>query len=117
MKGLHIGLFTTTGRRSGVARTTPLAVFEDGLNYVVIASAGGSEKHPEWYLNLQANPEVSVQLGGKSHARIAGTASGDERERIWNGIISNQPRFAEYQKNISRVIPVVILRPLTDTAS
>lgn len=111
MQGLNVGLLTSVGRKSGVLRTKPVAVFEDLGRYVVIASAGGKPKNPAWYLNIQANPDVTLELKGQTKKHlIAGTVEGEERERLWNSIVSKQPRFGEYQKKTQRQIPVVILR-------
>ena len=114
MDGMPLGLLTTTGRKTGAARTKPLMVFEDNGRYVVVASMGGAPKNPAWYLNVQANPEVTLELTGqgKKHL-IAGTATEEEHIRLWNMIVSEQPRFEGYQKNTKRQIPVVILREPT----
>lgn len=113
-----IGILITTGRKSGQQRSVPLMVFEDGNDAVVVASAGGSDKHPAWYLNLVANPEVTLELGGKKGRRIAGRAMGEKRALLWNTIVSQEPRFLDYQQKTQRQIPVVVLRhPSSDAGS
>lgn len=108
---MRVLLLTTTGRRSGQSRTWPLAYFRDGDRLLVVASAGGEPKHPAWYLNLRANPQVSVQIGAEIQKMLAATATGDERARLWAQIIAVAPNFADYQQKTTREIPVVILTP------
>jgi deazaflavin-dependent oxidoreductase (nitroreductase family) len=114
-KGARLLLLTTSGAKSGKERINPLAFSRDGDNYVVIASKGGSPRHPDWYFNILANPEVSVEVATRSgvdkfaaHARIA---QGDERQRLYDAQAAMMPNFAEYQKKTSREIPVVVLEP------
>lgn len=111
MGNLRLCILTTTGRKSGVERHNPLAWFphDDGL--VVIASAGGSNHHPAWYLNLVANPSVSVEIDGVDRPMTARTASAAEKAQIWPGIVAKAKNFEGYQARTSRNIPVVILRP------
>lgn len=111
MGNLRLCILTTTGRKSGCERQSPLAWFphDDGL--VVIASAGGSDHHPAWYLNLVANPLVRVEIDGVDRAMTARTASDAERAKIWPGIVAKARNFEGYQARSSRSIPVVILRP------
>lgn len=106
---LPVLLLTTTGRKSGQPRTWPLGYIRDGERLIIIASAGGEPKHPAWYVNLRADPEVTVQLGGKSVAMHAETATGAERARLWAQVIAVFSGFAEYQRKTTREIPVVIL--------
>jgi deazaflavin-dependent oxidoreductase (nitroreductase family) len=111
MFGGRVLLLTTRGRKSGKERTVPVMYFEDGPRRVVIASAGGSPTHPAWYTNLRHNPEVTVEEKGRRRYRAhATTATGEERARIWNQVVTEQPRFAEYaDKARQREIPVVTL--------
>ncbi len=104
-------LLTTTGRKTGRPRTWPLSYLHEGDRLIVIASNGGQSNHPAWYLNLQANPHVSVQLGDQAQAMIAQTTEGDERARLWTRVVREYPAYAEYQRKTDREIPVVILRP------
>jgi deazaflavin-dependent nitroreductase family protein len=111
MGGHPVVLLTTTGRRSGKQRTTPVMSFphDDGL--VVIASNGGSDRMPSWYHNLSAHPEVLVQSGAQVRAMAARTASPTEKKQIWPGIVAAAKNFGNYQTKTSRDIPVVILTP------
>jgi deazaflavin-dependent oxidoreductase (nitroreductase family) len=107
-------LLTTTGRKSGEKRPLPLIYGEDGGRYVVIASKGGLPSHPVWFLNLQAHPEVDVQVGAKKLRARARVAEGDERERLWRMMAAIYPPYDEYQQRASatRQIPVVVLDPI-----
>ena len=104
-------LLTTTGRKSGEKFIFPLFYGEDGGRYFVIASKGGAPKHPQWYLNLEANPEVEVQVGTKKLKARARTATGGERARLWQESLKFWPPYADYQKKTDREIPVVVLEP------
>jgi F420H(2)-dependent quinone reductase len=109
--GMPVLLLTTTGRRSGKARTTPLTFFRDGADLVVIASNGGADRPPDWSLNLQQNPRAIVEIGTDELTVQARTASADERERLWVGITATYSGYARYQKKTARQIPVLILMP------
>ena len=111
--GTPILLLTTTGRRTGRPRTWPLTYLPEGENLIVVASNGGQPNHPAWYLNLRANPRVSVQLGERNYTMIAQTVKEDERARLWSRVIEEYPAYAEYQKKTNRQIPVVVLRQET----
>lgn len=104
-------LLTTTGRNSGEARTTPLIYGRDGENYVVIASQGGRPTHPNWYLNLDENPHVELQVEADVFPAIARTAGKDERERLWRMMAKIYPPYDEYQEKAgaAREIPLVVL--------
>jgi deazaflavin-dependent oxidoreductase (nitroreductase family) len=109
--GTHALLLTTTGRQSGERRTAPLMYAQDDDRYVVVASRGGAPRHPAWYLNLEADPHVEVQVGERVlHAR-ARTASGDERARLWSVMTREWPAYDDYQAKTEREIPVVVLEP------
>lgn len=101
---------TTTGRRSGEPRrvmlTAPLTL-DDG-SVVLVASYGGDPRHPAWYLNLQANPEVTLAMRGERFAATARTASEDEKADLWPRITSSYKGYAGYQQRTDRDIPVVI---------
>ena len=109
--GRPILLLTTTGRRSGRPRTTPLQYFEDGGNMIVIASNGGNPRHPVWWLNLERNPEAEVQVRSDKRQVTAESAEGEERERLWEAAVATYSGYADYQKTANREIPVVVLRP------
>ena len=102
-------LLTTTGAKSGLPRTTPLNYSRDGDRIIVIASKGGSPTHPDWYHNLVANPEVTVELGTERFQARASVAEGQERERLFDQQAALMPFFAKYQETTPRQIPVVIL--------
>ncbi len=102
-------LLTTTGRRTGAKRTTPLLYLRDGDRIAVVASYGGRPSHPAWYLNLTANPPVEVQVGRERFAAIARTATPDERAQLWPRLVEMYPAYASYEQRTSREIPVVLL--------
>ena len=104
-------LLTTTGRKSGEKYIFPLFYGEDGGRYFVVASKGGAPRHPVWYLNLQANPEVEVQVGTRKLKAHARTAAGEERARLWQKALQFWPPYADYQNKTEREIPVVVLEP------
>ncbi len=104
-------LLTTTGRKSGRRRTTPLVYLPDGDNMVIIASNGGSDRHPGWWLNLRADPEAEVQVGRDVKAVVAEKAVGEERNRLWGEVVEMYHGYDEYQRGTKREIPVVVLRP------
>lgn len=114
--GHHSGAFanlllTTTGRRSGRARTVTLTYMPDGDTYVLVASNGGTDQHPAWWLNLQAMPEAEVQVGDATVRVVARTAERAERARLWPMLKAYNPFYAAYEELTTREIPVVILRP------
>jgi F420H(2)-dependent quinone reductase len=109
--GMPVLLLTTTGRRTGKPRTTPLTFFRDGANLVVIASNGGADRPPDWSLNLQQNPHAVVKIGTNDLTVQARTASPEERVRLWPGITATYSGYARYQEKTARQIPVLILTP------
>ena len=109
-RGTTILLLTTTGRVSGQERTTPLIYRDDGEGgRVIVASKGGSPEHPDWYKNLQANPEATIQVKDERIAARARTAQGEERQRLWKLMTEVWPPYDEYQGKTDREIPVVVL--------
>jgi deazaflavin-dependent oxidoreductase (nitroreductase family) len=103
-------LLTTTGRKSGKSRTNPLLYTNAGDNaYMVIASKGGSDHHPLWYLNLEANPRADVTIGRETLPVRARTVEGEERERLWRALADLNPGYDGYAKKTTRRIPVVVL--------
>jgi deazaflavin-dependent oxidoreductase (nitroreductase family) len=104
-------LLTTRGRRTGKAHTVPLLWLHDGETIAVIASYGGRDYHPAWYLNLVDAPEVSVQTADGSMRLIARTAAPAEREMWWPRIVEAYSDYATYQGRTTREIPVVLLEP------
>jgi deazaflavin-dependent oxidoreductase (nitroreductase family) len=109
--GVPTLLLTTTGRRSGQPRTTPLIFAPDGSDYLVVASMGGAPEHPQWYRNLLANPRAEVQVKADVLPVIARTASSDEKPRLWSIVRDAWPNYDVYQSRTERVIPVVVLTP------
>ena len=108
-EGVTTLLLTTTGRRSGQARTTPLIYGRDGDRFVVVASRGGAPQHPAWYENLAAHQEVTVQVMADRFKARARTASAAERPALWKTMAAIWPPYDEYQAKTSRTIPVVVL--------
>jgi deazaflavin-dependent oxidoreductase (nitroreductase family) len=111
-KGTVTLLLTTTGRRSGEERTTPLIYQPDGDRYVIVASQGGADEHPAWYLNLSADSNVEVQVKDERFDATASTAEGEERERLWKLMTATWPAYDQYQTKTDRQIPVVVLTPV-----
>ena len=107
--GVPTLLLTTTGSKSGAARTLPLIYGRDGGRYLVVASRGGAPDHPGWYKNLVAQPKVQVQVVADKFPARASSAKGAERKRLWEIMRKIWPAYDEYQTKTSREIPVVIL--------
>jgi deazaflavin-dependent oxidoreductase (nitroreductase family) len=105
-------LLTHRGAKSGSARTNPLAYFRDGDDYLVVASKGGAPTNPDWYHNLLAHPDATIEVGTDGLAVTARPADEPERERLWAMITSANPAFAEYETKTERRIPVMILTPV-----
>jgi len=110
--GAPILLLTTTGRKSGEKRTIAIIYTQVGDSWVIIASKGGSPTHPLWYLNIQQDPEVEVQIKGDRYVARARTAESPEREAIWAKAIETWPNYDEYQRRTDRLIPVVVIDPV-----
>lgn len=126
--GRHVGrqpalMVHTVGRKTGKPRTTALTYAKDGDDYVIVASYGGSPQHPAWFLNLEANPRVEVQVGRRRQPATARVAQGDERERLWRLVNERNRgltpllhrgalgRYDVYQRHTERQLPVVVLTP------
>ena len=108
-QGTTVLILTTTGRRSGEPRSTPLIDGKYGENHVVVASKGGAEEHPAWYLNLSEQPEVTVQVRGDRFKARARTATAEEKPDLWRMMTERWPSYEEYQRKTGRDIPVVVL--------
>jgi deazaflavin-dependent oxidoreductase (nitroreductase family) len=108
-RGAPTLVLTMTGRRSGKPRRTMLIFGEDGDRAVVVASRGGAEKHPSWYLNILNQPEVTVQIKGDRFRARARTATPEEKPHLWKLMTEIWPAYDEYQRKTSREIPVVTL--------
>lgn len=110
--GRPLLLLTTTGRKSGQPRTMPLVYTTDGDRLVIIASKGGADTHPDWYHNLVAHPEATVELGREQFRARARVAEGEERARLYDRQAAQMPAFADYQQKTTRQIPVLVLERL-----
>lgn len=108
-EGRDLLLLHTKGAKSGLERANPLVYFMDENRYVIIASKGGADTHPDWYRNLLAHPEVSVEAGTEHFQAIAAAASEPERTRLYEKMEAINTGFTEYKQKTSRVIPVVTL--------
>jgi len=104
-------LLTTTGRRSGQPRTTPLNCIKDGDRYLAVASYGGDDRDPQWFKNLQANPEATIQVGADTIPVRATVATPEEKEVLWPKVVETYKGYEGYQRRTDRQIPVVILTP------
>jgi deazaflavin-dependent oxidoreductase (nitroreductase family) len=104
-------LLDHVGAKSGTKRTTPLTYARDGENFVIVASKGGHPKHPAWYHNLRANPDVTIQVGTRRRPAHARVATPEERTRLWPKVVETYGGYAGYQKRTDREIPLVILEP------
>lgn len=109
--GVPTLLLTTTGRKSGQPRTTPLIHARDGGDYLVVASMGGAPQHPQWYLNLVANASAQIQDRSDHIDVTARTAGENEKARLWKIVAEQWPNYDVYQSRTDRVIPVVVLSP------
>jgi deazaflavin-dependent oxidoreductase (nitroreductase family) len=108
-RGTTTLILTTTGRRSGQSRSTPLIYRKHGEEYLVVASKGGAPGQPAWYLNLLAEPRVTVQVRDDRFSARARPASAEERPALWQLMAEQWPAYEEYQRNTTREIPVVVL--------
>ncbi|MFF4412467.1 nitroreductase family deazaflavin-dependent oxidoreductase [Streptosporangium sp. NPDC001559] len=111
-EGTDLLLLTTVGARSGRPHTTPAVYVRDGDTVAVAASYAGAPKHPAWYHNLVANPEVTVEIGAERYQATAVPAEGAERDRLFALMVAGTPRFNDYAEKTTRVIPMVVLRAL-----
>ena len=110
-EGQTVLLLHTTGAKSGLARINPVVTFKDGDRYVIVASKGGAESHPDWYYNLVANPDVSVEVGTESFDATASVTEEPERSELYSKMETTNPAFTEYKEKTKgiRVIPVITL--------
>jgi deazaflavin-dependent oxidoreductase (nitroreductase family) len=102
-------LLTTRGRRSGVPRTVALLATRDGDRLLLVGSLGGNERHPAWYLNLLADPQVEVELRGERASWTARVAEGEERAALWPKVVGAWRHYAAYQRRTDRQLPLVVL--------
>jgi deazaflavin-dependent oxidoreductase (nitroreductase family) len=110
-QGTQTLILTTTGRSSGQQRSTPLIYGRSGDSYLVVASKGGADEPPQWYLNLQAEPDAEIQVMGDRMKVRAHDAKVDEKPELWRTMTSEWPAYDEYQQKTDREIPVVVLTP------
>lgn len=111
MAGLNLLLLTTTGRKTGKQHTTELGYFEQDGDYVIIASNAGRDKHPQWFLNLKQNPQVSVQIQDKHINATAEETDSKSRDELWAKLVSLSPQYGRYSTSTKRVIPMIRLHP------
>ena len=112
LKGRPVILLTTIGAKTGKIRKTPLMRVEHNGEYAVVASLGGAPKHPVWYYNIKANPQVELQDGPVTEDYEAREVFGDEKATWWERAVETWPDYAEYQKKTDRQIPVFVLTPV-----
>ncbi len=110
-EGAQCVILTTVGRKTGSLRRTPLIRVSDGQRYLLVASVGGRPRHPNWYLNLLDNPEVTVQDRGQVRRLRARTATPSEKAELWSLAVSEWPDYDDYQARTDRDIPLVICEP------
>lgn len=108
--GAPMLLLTSIGAKSGKTRVNPMMYHTDGDRLIVFAAYHGAPAHPDWYHNLVAHPEVTVEVGAESWAVTAQVARGEERDRLWADAVANYPFLAEHQAKTTRQIPVIILQ-------
>jgi F420H(2)-dependent quinone reductase len=111
MGGNEVLLLNAVGRKSGKQRTNPVMFIRDGGAYVITASAGGAPSNPDWYYNLRAHPQTTIQVMEQRINVTASEADPSERERLWAKLISQSPQFKGYETKTTRKIPMVILYP------
>ena len=111
-EGMPMLLLHHVGAKSGTTRVNPLAYQSDDGRYVIFASKGGAPTNPDWYYNLKANPDVSIEVGTDRIEVVAGEATGAERERLFRTQVDKVPQFGEYEKTAGREIPVIVLTPV-----
>jgi F420H(2)-dependent quinone reductase len=112
IQGLAVLLLTTTGRRTGKKRTTPLGYFEQDGYYVITASNAGSDSHPAWFYNLKSHPQVMLQIRDKQLTAIAEPANPTLRQQLWAELVKRAPGYGAYEKRTTREIPIVLLQPV-----
>ena len=110
--GMQVVDLTTTGRKSGQPRSVMLtSPLQEGSTIVVVASRGGDDTHPAWFLNLRDNPEVEVTIKGEKRRMLAQVANAEQRARLWPLVTAKYKNYADYQTKTDREIPLVLLEP------
>ena len=115
IRGFPVLLLTTTGRKTGRTRTTPLGYFVDGGDYVIIASYGGLPTNPAWFHNLKHTPSVTIQIKDRILRATAEQATGEDRAALWRKLIAEAPMYGQYEQKTQREIPLVRLHPADAT--
>jgi deazaflavin-dependent oxidoreductase (nitroreductase family) len=110
-EGATLLLLHHVGAKSGKDRINPLVYNRDGDRYVIFASKAGAPTNPDWYHNLKAHPNVTIEVGTDTIEVVASEATGDERDRLFNAQVKRSPQFGEYRDKTDRVIPVILLTP------
>lgn len=111
--GLPVIIVTNQGQKTGAIRKTPLMRAVDGPNYILVASQGGAPKHPQWYFNLKAEPNVEIRDKTEVHQmRVREVTNPTERKRLWDIAVEAYPPYQEYQERTNRVIPVFLAEPV-----
>jgi deazaflavin-dependent oxidoreductase (nitroreductase family) len=110
-QGTKTLILHTTGRKSGATRKAPLIYGEHDGDYLVVASKGGADEPPAWYVNLKADPDVTIQVGDRTLTATARDATDAEKAELWSIMTAEWPAYDEYQQKTERPIPVVILEP------
>jgi deazaflavin-dependent oxidoreductase (nitroreductase family) len=113
IQGLPVLLLTTTGRKTGKKRTTPLGYFEYDGSYVISASYAGLDVNPAWFHNLKSDPKVALQIQDKYLPALAQPAEPTLRKQLWDKLVELSPHYGAYEKRTTREIPMVLLRPLS----
>ena len=111
-EGKTLLLLHTKGAKSQQERINPVACIKDGDRLAVIASKAGAPTHPDWYFNIVANPQVTVEVGAENFQALASVAEEPERTRLYNQMVEVMPGFDDYRRNTTRVIPVIVLTPV-----
>ena len=111
-EGKTLLLLHTKGAKSQQERINPVACIKDGDRLAVIASKAGAPTHPDWYFNIVANPQVTVEVGAENFQAFASVAEEPERTRLYNQMVEVMPGFDDYRRNTTRVIPVIVLTPV-----
>ncbi len=109
-EGANMLLLHTRGAKSNQPRINPLVYFKDGDDLVIVASKGGAPSNPDWYYNLLAHPDVTLEIGTEHINAHATVPERQERDRIFANVVKQSPGFGEYQQNTSRILPVIILK-------
>lgn len=117
MQDLPVLILHTVGRKSGKARKSPLLYIQDGVDYVIVASRGGSDAPPAWWLNLQAMPQATIEIKKSKRHVTAREATAEEKAAYWPQLIAGYSFYADYQARTTREIPVIVLTPVAETVN